>query len=80
VHWLGKCIQECLELTVKIYFLLILRGPYHVGSQVNAQNGDGVQGEWDAGEYEEYEWRNFRDVGRQRVSYGLFQVVKYESP
>lgn len=52
---------------------------HHVGSQVNAEDGDGTQGQWDVDQDEEQEWRDLWDVAGQSVGNGLLQVVKNQA-
>jgi hypothetical protein len=49
---------------------------YHVGSQVNAENGDDTQRQRSRGQNEEKERGDFRDVGSQGVGNGLLEVVE----
>lgn len=49
---------------------------YHVGTQVNAEDGDGAEGQWDVGHDEEQEGCDLRDVAGQSVGDGFLQVVK----
>lgn len=49
---------------------------YHVGSQVDAEDGDGAQRQWDVDQDEEQEGGDLRDVAGQSVCDGLFQIVK----
>jgi len=49
---------------------------YHVGAQVNAEDGDGAKGQWDVGHDEEKEGCDLRDVAGQSVGDGFLQVVK----
>ena len=49
---------------------------YHVGTQVNAEDGDGAKGQWDVGHDEEQEGCDLRDVAGQSVGDGFLQVVK----
>ena len=52
---------------------------YHVGTQIDAQNGDGTQRQGNIGDDEEQEGRDFGDVGRQSVGDGFLQVVEDET-
>lgn len=52
---------------------------HHVSAQVDAEDGDSSQRERNAGDDEEEEGRDLRDVARQRVRDGLLQVVKDET-
>ncbi|KFQ42112.1 hypothetical protein N333_10477, partial [Nestor notabilis] len=49
---------------------------HHVGAQVDAEDGDGAQGQRDVGHDEEQEGGDLRDVAGQGVGDGLLQVVK----
>lgn len=49
---------------------------HHVSSQVNAEDGDGSQGQGDVDNDEEQEGGDLWDVAGQGVSNGLLQVVK----
>ncbi len=53
-------------------------GGDHVGAQVDAEDGDGAQGQRDVGEDEEQERGDLGNVGRERVGDGLFEIVKDE--
>lgn len=53
---------------------------HHVSAQVDAEDGDSSQRERNAGDNEEEEGRDLRDVAGQRVRDGLLQVVKDETP
>ena len=50
--------------------------PHHVCPKVDAEDGDGSQGQGDAGQDEEEEGRDLGDVGGHRVGYRLLQVVE----
>lgn len=52
---------------------------YHVGTQVDAEDGDGAKGQWDVGHDEEQEGCDLRDVAGQSVGDGFLQVVKDQS-
>lgn len=49
---------------------------YHVGTQVNAEDGDGAKRQWDVSHDEEQEGCDLRDVASQSVGDGFLQVVK----
>merc|ERR1719216_750526 len=51
-------------------------GRHHVSAQVNAEDGDGAQGQGHIGEDEQEEGGDLGDVGGQGVGDGLLQVVK----
>jgi len=52
-------------------------GPaHHVGAQVDAEDGDGAQGQGDVGHDEEQEGGDLGDVAGQGVGDGLLQVVE----
>ena len=55
---------------------LLLLQAYQVCSQVDAEDGDGTKREGYGGQDEEQEGSHLGDVGRQRVGYGLLEVVK----
>lgn len=52
---------------------------HHVGAQVDAEDGDRSQRKRNAGDDEEEEGRDLRDVTGQRVRDGLLQVVEDET-
>lgn len=52
---------------------------HHVSAQVDAEDGDSSQRKRNAGNDEEEEGRDLRDVTGQCVSNGLLQVVKDET-
>ena len=54
-------------------------GAYHVGAQVDAEDGDGAQRQWDVGHDEQQEGRDLRDVAGQGVGNGLLQVVENQA-
>ena len=49
---------------------------HHVSSQVNAEDGDGSQGQGDVGADEQQEGGDLWDVASQGVGDGLLQVIK----
>ena len=53
-----------------------LWGADHVGAQVDAEDGDGAEGQRDVGHDEEQEGGDLGDVARQSVRDGLLQVVE----
>ena len=52
------------------------RKAHHVGSQVDAEDGDGAQGEGDVGDDEEEEGGDLGDVAGQGVGDGLLEIVE----
>ena len=56
----------------------ILRMAYHVGADVDAEDGDGAERQRYAGRDEDEEGHQLGDVGRQRVRDRLLQVVEDE--
>ncbi|KFV72974.1 hypothetical protein N307_05460, partial [Dryobates pubescens] len=49
---------------------------HHVGAQVDAEDGDGAQGQGDVGDDEEQEGSDLGDVAGQGVGNRLLQVVE----
>ena len=49
---------------------------HHVGAQVDAEDGDGAQGQGDVGDNEEEEGRDLGDVAGQGVGDGLLEIVE----
>ena len=49
---------------------------HHVGAEVDAEDGDGSKWEWNIGEDEHEEGRDFGNVGSQRVSDGFLQIIE----
>lgn len=49
---------------------------HHIGSQVDAQDGDDPKRQGDVSQDEHQEGRDLRDVGGQGVGDGFLQVVK----
>ena len=67
------CVTAWLCVCVYVFLL------HHVGSQVDAEDGDGAQGQRDVDQYEEEEGGDLWDVAGQSVGDGLLQVVKDEA-
>jgi len=51
-------------------------GRHHVSAEVNTEDGDCAERQRNVGDDEQQEWRDFRNVARQRVSDGLLEVVE----
>ena len=52
---------------------------YHVGSQIDTQDGDGSKRKWDIKKNEHQEGGNLRNVGSQGIGNGLFQIVENQT-
>lgn len=52
---------------------------HHVSAQVNAEDGNGTQGQWDVGHDEQQEGSDLRDVAGQGVGNGFLQVVENQT-
>lgn len=65
-QYVSHCVVMCECLCIS----------YHVGSQVDAEDGDGAQRQWDVDQDEEQEGGDLWDVAGQSVCNGLLQVVK----
>jgi len=66
---------------MKIYITRVIGVPkaYHVGTQIDTEDGDGAEGQRNVAEDEEQEGRDLGDVGRQSVGNRFLQVVENET-